>query len=1020
MVLIAVSVALWLTVTAVRAVEPLVEFSSALRERQWFDEALDYLDAIRNDPVLGSRWKERAVYERGVTIVARAGTLSNLESRESQLAEAGQLFQKFLADFPQHEMAAAANGQLANLTVERGRAAVERARQSSDKPHELAEARKLFDQARGKFQAAERDLDARLQKLPKLVPAEQTQLAAEKRQLAGEFAQTRLMHAAVDYEVAKSFEPNSADCKNHLKAAAKAYAAIHESYRTRAAGLWARLWEGRCHQELGEITQALGCYGDLMDLPISPETRAVRTKSTRAAMTCWTMDSQKRYEEAIERGTRWEHDGGANESDADAMAIRYLMALACQSQSKALPARDPNRKKLAGSARQYVLAVADRPGEYQRPAKMLLVTLRGEKDSKDGRDPKATFADLYDAGKQALERMEEATLAARLSQEKKEKANLPALKKQRQENKLVARELLSQAVNLSDSKTNLEDLNSARYFLCYLAWDAGDYYDAAVMGEFLASRYPDSPRGKQGAQIALAAYVRLFADPKMTDKEFATAQITRVAELIFNKWPGQEEADDAALTLVNFAVSQGDFDKATGYLQKISANSPRRGLAELRAGQALWSAYVRGVQTPAESRLPQERLDALKKQAQDLLGQGVARLENAETLDPAVVGGVFTLAQILLESGHADQAIAWLENAKIGPLTLIKAKNPIANREAFAIETYKLALRAYIAVEPQQLKKAEAAMDALDKLVTSSGDAKAAENLTAVYVSLGHQLEQHLDQLRKAGKTKELASVSQAFESFLHRVTERDVSGNYATLTWVADTYFSLASGMDESPALRSERSKDYFQKGADAYSRVLALVEKDPALKDDQALMFRTRLRLAECYRHGEKFDDAIKALLPLLRERPNYTPAQVQAAEIYQARGASDPKGYFLAIMGGEPGRDGRNTIWGWSKLSQMASNSWPQFAETFYQARYNMAEARLLYAATEKDSKKAHGIREAAKQDLWLTYKLHPDLGGAPSDARYDRLLKAVQKSLGDKEVGLAEFRERDASATKTSTQ
>jgi hypothetical protein len=95
-------------------------------------------------------------------------------------------------------------------------------------------------------------------------------------------------------------------------------------------------------------------------------------------------------------------------------------------------------------------------------------------------------------------------------------------------------------------------------------------------------------------------------------------------------------------------------------------------------------------------------------------------------------------------------------------------------------------------------------------------------------------------------------------------------------------------------------------------------------------------------------------------------------------------------------------------------MASNNWPQFAQTFYDARYNMAEARLLYAAGEKDAKRARGIREAAKQDLWLTYKLHPDLGGPPTDARFERLLKEIQKSLGEKESGVAEFHDRDAAA------
>ena len=45
----------------------------------------------------------------------------------------------------------------------------------------------------------------------------------------------------------------------------------------------------------------------------------------------------------------------------------------------------------------------------------------------------------------------------------------------------------------------------------------------------------------------------------------------------------------------------------------------------------------------------------------------------------------------------------------------------------------------------------------------------------------------------------------------------------------------------------------------------------------------------------------------------------------------------------------------------------------------------------------------ILEAAKEDLWQTYKLHPDLGGEKRFARYDRLLKQIQKGLGAKESG-----------------
>src|SRR4029079_13141426 len=106
-----------------------------------------------------------------------------------------------------------------------------------------------------------------------------------------------------------------------------------------------------------------------------------------------------------------------------------------------------------------------------------------------------------------------------------------------------------------------------------------------------------------------------------------------------------------------------------------------------------------------------------------------------------------SLAQIYVETGQPDKAIAWLENAKMGPLTLVKANNPAAAREAFANETYKIALRAYIAVQPQQIKKAEEVMDLLEKHVQKSGDAAAAENHIGIDITLGRELNQGLHAL---------------------------------------------------------------------------------------------------------------------------------------------------------------------------------------------------------------------------------------------------------------------------------
>lgn len=997
-----------------RGGEPVEQFLAALHQRQYHDTALDYLASLGGQTHLAADVRERLPFDEAQSLVTTAAAESNLPTRDNLLARAEELFTKFTAAHPGHDLAPSAKNEIAGVLLQRGRIAAHDASGAlNEKETRLATAREQFEQARRQLVAAEDDMVARLDGLPKLVTPDEADLAERKRKLGAELVHVRLLRASVDYELAGTYEAGSPKAKKHFQDAAKSYATLHETYRTRSAGLLARLWEGRCHQQLAQFKQALGCYQELIDLPASPDTQSVRAKATRGALECWTHDSQKKYREAIECGERWDSQAPADARDADSLAIRYLTGLAYQAQSKTLPAKDPNRRKLAGSARQYVDAVARQPGEYQRPAKMMLVALAPGKGPKDAGDKGATFAEAYEQGRQELEQMQQAAADLTLARGGTDKAAIAKLEKRKRETTAAAVDALRAAVNKSDAKTPLEDLNSARYYLCFLAWDMGQLADAAVLGEFLATRYPDTVAGRQGARIALAAYVRMHGEAKGDDKEFERAQVKRIAELIYKRWPNQEEADDAALTMLNFAVAERRFDEALACLAKVSAESPRRGQAEMRAGQALWSAYLRAMQLPLAERPKEEQLADLKKNAEEILAKGIARMEKAPAVDAALAAAVLSLTQIYVEAGEPDTAIAWLENAKLGPLMLVKANNPAAAREAFANETYKIALRAYIAVQPQQIKKAEEVMDLLEKHVQKSGDAAAAANLTAIYISLGRELQQHLQELSKAGKKKELEAVSSAFEVFLDRITKRETGGSYSSLNWVGETYYSLGKGLEEGGA-PSAKTKEYFQKASEAYEKMLPIATKDPKFKDQPETLVGIRLRIADCRRRSGNFDAAIKTLIGILQEKAVRLNVQVQAAELYQEHGATDPTGYALAITGSTPGRDGRNVVWGWAKISQLTTNR-PEFESTFHQARLSMAEARYKYALTHKDEAKRTKILEAANQDLWYTYKLYPKLGGDETAARYDRLLKQIQKSLGKQETGLTEFKERDAAAT-----
>jgi hypothetical protein len=124
---------------------------------------------------------------------------------------------------------------------------------------------------------------------------------------------------------------------------------------------------------------------------------------------------------------------------------------------------------------------------------------------------------------------------------------------------------------------------------------------------------------------------------------------------------------------------------------------------------------------PADDPKAKAELDSLLAQAKQLLESSVEALR-------AQKGGNMSLAplwlaQIYIETSEPKRAVELLEDPKIGPMTLLKEKHPITQGDP--AEIYKTARRAYFEVEPQQLDKATAAMDGLEKLYTGSDENEA-------------------------------------------------------------------------------------------------------------------------------------------------------------------------------------------------------------------------------------------------------------------------------------------------------
>jgi hypothetical protein len=529
-----------------------------------------------------------------------------------------------------------------------------------------------------------------------------------------------------------------------------------------------------------------------------------------------------------------------------------------------------------------------------------------------------------------------------------------------------------------------------------------------------------------------------------SSNSFAANQLESLANYVMKHWPNEPEAAAALETLIRFSIDQGDYDKAHKIIEQTPADSLARSSGEAKLGQALWAKYLRTMQEMHEQRTtaasgaggntpdaskaaaddPQvkQNLDALLKRAEQSLQIGIDGLSKQEKVDERVVVAALSLAQLDVNEGHADKAVALLEDSKIGPLTLLKKDSPATQAENIPAEIYKTALRAYVAVEPQQLDKATAAMDSLEKLY--SGDADGAARLTQLLVGVAYDLQQQLDELKRQGDTEKTAAMVTAFEKFLSKIAQRETSVDYRTLNWTASAYESLANELtpvhtentnqfgagsaQHSAEKLPPEAKNNLQQAVKAYEAILTKAKDHPEeVPADKLPAIKHHLAL-DCRSLGD-YEKAIAMFIDVLKEKPTLLPVQIEAAYTYQLRGENENPDYFVGAMLG--GRGPAEVIWGWNQIAQKTARD-EKFRDKFHEARYNMALCRVEFAATRNTPEEKKKLLELAKGTIRETNRYEATMGGAKWKPQYEKLLREIQKDLGEPVVGLLVFEQQEA--------
>ena len=980
--------------------EPAQKFLDGLRDRGYFDQALDYLDEMRTSQRADAAFLETIDYETGITLIDVARATRPVAERESLLNQASLRLQEFLREHPQHALASAAKTQLADVLVERGRIQAEQARSLDPAGRQLKWAmesvRALYGQAEAVFVAAEKQLDEAERNSPRFIDPKDTRKLRERDQLRRDLLQARLALARVLLETARTFPPGAPENKAKLQEAAQKYDQLYQQHHGDLAGLYARLGQARCYKELGELDRALAMFAELLEQPDEPEALALlKSQTTLLAMETTLLPAANKYREALAIYDAWRrvaHDDGP--PSADALAIKYYAGEAALRYARSLSQFDKDqaslRQECLNIARQTLAEVAARPGEYQAQAKARLA------DPLLGIPPAqlpepTTFAQARDRAKAALDRLALAD---------SEIVGPPPVWTPDSPQTAALEEALryyALAMKLRPDDLPAGEVNSIRYCLAYLHYRAGDLGKAASLGEELARDYPEHPQARQAAKIALAARAALFNDaPNDQQRRARRDQLLAIADTITRHWEGEPEAAEAWTVLIQAAVADGRLDQAGEYLQHIPAAAGQRGEAETIVGQASWTAWVDAWRLPPSARPPRPELDRLLDQARQLLTSGIGRLRQPPRDDgkPSAkwVRKVLALAQLELSLGQSDQAVLRLEGTRTSNNPMADRRNAFAGQWELAEEVYRTDLLACVA--SQQWEKAEAALRDLEP--ATAGDSPSVRQAVQAMIRSGGDIQEQLYRLRSQGRSEQLAKLQTHFDRFLWQVADRPQGNTFYSLLWVAEAYCGLGAAFDHFRSYpeaddKGSPSAGYYRSAVEAYQKLLNRCQKETSFAPQPECVVAVKIRLADCIRRLGGYEDSLDLLVGVLKEYPAMVDAQVAAAYTYQAWGQQKPGRYLLAITGSQKYRE----IWGWGELARRLAPV-SQQRETYCEVRYNLAWCRYRLAQNAAAAAERAELFERAEDDILATRRFCPDLGGKAWYDRYQALLKIIQQA------------------------
>lgn len=276
----------------------------------------DRLDELSEELAQALDGKNLSAPRRAILQLEQGKTLETLALRQPAGAErvrlqkrAVELLSEFTRKQPRHARLLEAQKSLAQVQVQQAGGFAKQAAEapSERRPLLLKKTRITFEQARKTLAVWQRGLTAKLRAMPAFIDRKQNPKQWRQRTvLRADLLQAQLQSAASLEYLADTWPDDSQQRQEKLTAAAKDFAGLYERYRTRLAGLYALLYQGRCLHKLGRPRDALEKFDDLREQPSSiPALRTLQSEAVLLAVPCWLDAKVKRPRVAVRVTEAW-------------------------------------------------------------------------------------------------------------------------------------------------------------------------------------------------------------------------------------------------------------------------------------------------------------------------------------------------------------------------------------------------------------------------------------------------------------------------------------------------------------------------------------------------------------------------------------------------------------------------------------------------------------------------------------------------------------------------------------------